>query len=150
MRILPSNTATWAPSEVEGEAQDHVGGEVDLDPLARRRFGNDERLALLRERRDLAGGLDELEPERVARGLRSRMAALRGLYSMLGTNGGFFLISGVARASADNREIKEMLQGLGYEGHFSRARLRARKIRAIFVGFFCGKRPNSRFGWPII
>ncbi len=81
--------------EVEGKAQDHVGGEVDLDPFARRRFGNEERLALLRERRDLASGLDELEPERVARGLRSRMAALRGLYCMLGTNGSSSLYPGL-------------------------------------------------------
>ena len=77
--------------KVEGEAQDRIGAEIDFDPLARRRLGNDERLALLRQCGGLGGGIDELQAERIARGLRTRMSALQRLCSMIGTNGAYSL-----------------------------------------------------------
>jgi hypothetical protein len=100
--------------EIEGEAEDRAGRKFDFDPLARRRLGNDDRLALLRERRDLGGDLDKLKAERVARGLRSRMSARRGLYSMIGTNGASSLYPGLRRLLPTTVKSK-MLQGLGYE-----------------------------------
>lgn len=77
--------------EVEGEAQDHVRTESDFDVLARRRRGNDERQALLRECGDLAGGVGALHAEHIARGFRTRMSALQRLCSMFSTNGAYSL-----------------------------------------------------------
>jgi hypothetical protein len=63
--------------EIEGEAEHHIAGQIDLDPLARRRLGNDERQGLVREGGDLDGGVHEPHAERVAGGLRGRMSALQ-------------------------------------------------------------------------
>ena len=64
--------------EIEGEAQDRIGSEIDFDPIARRRLGNDEWLALLRQRGDLGGGVDECQAERIARGPEPGCPLCRG------------------------------------------------------------------------
>jgi hypothetical protein len=68
---------------------------------------------------------------------------------MIGTNGASSLYPGAARASADNLNIKNAARPAIW-GHSSRTRLRARKIRSIFEGFFAGKLRNAGFNCMVL